>query len=370
MDQNRSGVGEYVTQLLDNLFKIDQTNQYKLFYNSFRSVAADLPKWDYPNVRFYGWRLPNKLLSLSFLFLGWPKIDKLIGGCDVFIIPNLCYFSLSKGCHQVGIVHDLSFELYKEFYKRKWRLSYWLINARNIFKRADQLVAVSQNTKDDLIKCYGIAEEKIEVIYPGVREPVLPDGGRQQLVNLPERFILMLGTREPRKNLIGIVRAFERIKTESGDLDLGLVIAGGSGWLNAAVDRAIKKSNFKKDIKVLGYVSEEVKTELYRQADVFIYPSFYEGFGFSPLEAMQQGCPVITSLSPATAEIAGGAALLVNPYNISEMAEAIEKITNYELRIKDLLINKGLERAKGFNWETTARKVLDLINSFEFLAKS
>jgi glycosyltransferase involved in cell wall biosynthesis len=373
MTKEPSGVSGYLFHLLDNLFKLDRENQYKLFYNSFHNVREQLPQWSYPNVKFYGYRWPNKLLTASLIFFKRPYFDKLIGGCDLFIIPNLCFYSLTRKCKKLVVVHDLSFKFYRGFFKPKWRLAYWLAQAKENFFSADKILAVSQNTKRDLVKEYGLVPEKIEVIYPGVLSLEPRAQSPELQLNLPSQFILTLGTREPRKNLIGVVKAFEKVKEGLGarDLGLGLVIAGGSGWLNTEVDQEIKQSRFKDKIKILGYVSEEEKLELYRRAEIFIYPSFYEGFGFPPLEAMSCGCPVITSLSSATSEICGQAALLVNPYNIEELVRAILELTvqSLESRVQSPgfraeLIRRGYERIKEFSWEKTAQETLKILTEF------
>ena len=144
--------------------------------------------------------------------------------------------------------------------------------------------------------------------------------------------------------------------------DIKLVIVGGAGWLNKKVDRLIKKSKYKDDIKILGYVSEQQKAELYQKARAFVWPSFYEGFGFPPLEAMSNGCPVITSLSSASSEICGGAAILVDPYKINEIAEGVSLVLS-DKSLREKLISRGYERAKEFKWEKTIDKFLEIINN-------
>jgi len=142
---------------------------------------------------------------------------------------------------------------------------------------------------------------------------------------------------------------------------LGLVIAGGGGWLNDEANRLIARSQFKKEIKILGFVSEAVKLELYSRAEMFIYPSFYEGFGLPPLEAMSAGCPVIASLSSAVSEICGGAAVLVNPYQIGEMVEAMKSVRSPESGVRSRLIKAGLERVKELGWERAATETLKVL---------
>ncbi|MFA5359167.1 MAG: glycosyltransferase family 1 protein [Patescibacteria group bacterium] len=353
MDKELSGVGLHLFNLLDELFRIDSQNQYKLFYNSFHSIENRLPKWDYPNVKFCGFALPNKLLNFLFLFFHWPKIDLMIGGCDAFVVPNLCYFSLSDRCKKISIVHDITFDLYQDFFQSKWRLAYRLINPKKVFTAMDRLVVVSQNTKKDLISFYKINPGKIGVVYSGVKrsdEKILENKGN---------FILTLGTREPRKNLAGLLIAYEKARQQG--LNMDLVIAGGSGWLSREADRLIAVSNFKNNIKVLGYVSEKEKIDLYRQASMFVFPSFYEGFGFPPLEAMSHGCPVIASLSSSISEVCADAALLVDPYNINEIVEAIKSVSTLDSVTRQKLSARGFENIKRFSWSAAAQDFLNFL---------
>jgi len=378
MEKNRSGVGYYLFYLLDNLFKIDHKNEYKLFFNSFRKVK--LPAWNYPNVKFYGYHWPNKILNFSFRFFRWPKVDQLIGGCDVFFIPNLCFLALDKKIKKIITAHDLSYELYPEFLSSKKKWWHYFIQPKKLFSSTERIIAVSENTKQDLVKEYGLEEDKIKVIYSGVMlpppSPLLasvkdglamasppqapvrgPFGTGGERLDLPERFILTLGTLEPRKNLVGAIQAFNKLKEDKNFKDWQLVIAGGGGWLNKEVVKMVKDSEFKNDIKVLGYVSEEEKQELYGRAAVFLFPSFYEGFGFPPLEAMMAGCPVITSANSALAEICGGAATLVNPYKIEEVVGAIKDIGNGKREMG----NGKWETGEKFDWQRTAREFLNYL---------
>ncbi|MFA6534143.1 MAG: glycosyltransferase [Patescibacteria group bacterium] len=216
MEKEPSGVSQYLFNLLDNLFKIDRVNQYKLFYNSFRPVS--LPAWQYPNVRFYGFRWPNKLLNFSFRFFSRPWVDRLLGGVDVFWLPNLSFIALSPEVKKVATVHDLSFELYPEFLSGWRELWHWVINPRRFFRQADKLIAVSEATRRDLAAVYGTPGGRVELVYSGVRQ--LESQRVRELESqggLPEKFILTLGTREPRKNLIGVIKAWEKVKLESGD---------------------------------------------------------------------------------------------------------------------------------------------------------
>jgi len=173
---------------------------------------------------------------------------------------------------------------------------------------------------------------------------------------IPEKFILYFGTIEPRKNLIGLIKAFELLKDKS----IKLVIAGTKGWLYQDIFKIASQSKRKKDIIFTGFVKEEDKPYLYNLAQSFVYPSFFEGFGFPPLEAMACGIPTIVSANSSLPEVVGDAALMVNPKNIDELAWAMEEsLVNNQLR--ERLIKKGLTQAQKFSWQRCAQQTLKVL---------
>lgn len=364
LEKERSGVGEYVFQLLDALFGIDKENQYFIFYNSFRKVADSPPKeWrNLSNVHFCGFSWPNKILNFCFKFLRWPKIDKLMRQkIDIFFIPNLNFISLSRGVKKIITVHDLSFLRYPKFFSRKRRLWHWFVNPRKSIRGADKVIAVSENTKRDVMKLCGVAPEKIEVIYSGVGggKDILDIEETNKKYSLPENFILSLGTLEPRKNIEGLIRSFEIFK-QSGKQQAAnckLVIVGPKGWLYKKILACAEKSSARDDIKFINYISPEEKLVFYKLAKLFVYPSFYEGFGFPPLEAAAAGTPVIISTASSLSEVMGGAALMVDPYNPAEIAKVMAECLADENLRRDLIL-KGKAQAAKFSWERCAREVL------------
>jgi len=357
MNGRYSGVGWYTFNLLDNLFKIDQENHYILFYNSSRPV--ELPKFDHPNVSYYGSRWPNKLFNLSLNFFSYPQLDKLIGGVDVFFSPNLHFISCSKGCRLVLAVHDLSFYLFPEFFTLKSRWWHRLILAKNILLRADIILTDSFSTKQDLVNQLAIKEQKVAVINLGVSGNFFNLAGDKisavkQKYNLPEKFILFLGTIEPRKNVAGLIEAFNQL-----DSDRQLVIAGSHGWKTRLVDKLAQGNN---KILFLNYVEEGDKPYLYHLADLFVYPSYYEGFGLPILEAMAAGCPVIAGSNSSQGEVLGDAGLLVNAFDVKEIKTAIESIL-LDDNLRQELKRRGQERAKNFIWEKTAQETLKIFQA-------
>lgn len=382
LGQEPSGVGEYTLNLLKKIFEQDTVNSYVLFYNVYKPGYDKLILENfankYHNVTIKATHWPNKIFNFSLRFLRYPKLDKLAGGVDLFFIPNLHYLALSKKCLRIITVHDLSFHLFPDMFSYKKRLwhSRLVINAKKLFIQADHLLAVSENTKLDLIKSYNIPAEKITVTHLAVadqflafQEKILEQSTAEKIIavkqkyNLPHDFILTLSTLEPRKNICSLIRAYNILKSSDQNKykQLELVIAGGQGWCYGDIYQAAKKSPYSQQIKFLGYVEGASKPYLYHLARVFVWPSFYEGFGLPPLEAMASGTPVIASAVSSLPEVVGRAAVLINPFDTGEIVVALEQVLNSK-ELKQVLVAEGFSQVNKFSWGLTARKTLEIIN--------
>jgi len=365
-NKTKSGIEEYTENLLAHLLPLDKNIKFKLFFSSFNSQLPDYEWLHLPNVELYKFKIPNKLFFLSSSLFNFPKIDKLMGGVNIFFSPHFFLTSLSSSCKRVTTFHDLSFVHFPEFFS--WRKNIWHnleMAPKWQAKFSDQIIAVSESTKKDLINLYGIDPAKIEIIYSGI-SPLIKRPSEEKLLefrkenNLPERFILFLGKLEPRKNIVGIIKAFNILKRDKRFNNIYLVLAGSRGWLYKDIFQEIEKSEFKKEIIIKNYISDEARAFYYSLADVFIYPSFFEGFGFPSLEAMACGTPVVVSNNSSLPEIVGNGELLVQPNNIQEIAKSIMLIlTDNELR--DRLSCFGLQRSAKFNWHKTAEYTLKYI---------
>lgn len=366
----RSGIEEYTINLLSRLLSLDKSIKFKLFYNAFNQVALDYDWLKLPNVELKKFRFPNRFIfDPAAKFLRLPKIDKLLGGCDIFFAPHFLLSPVSRECKKVVTFHDLSFEYFPEFFS--WRKRFWhaSLAPRARAQEADKIIAVSESTKDDLSDLYGVAEDKIQVIHSGVGEEFKPlERVACQAVaekyNLPASFILYFGTLEPRKNIVGLIKAYEifRANPAAAGLAPTLVLAGSRGWLYDEIFRLAEKSPYACDIKFIGFVAPQDKPALFSLASLFVYPSFFEGFGFPPLEAMACGVPTITSHTSSFPEVVGSAALMIDPYNFGEIAWAMQEIWQDD-NLRQSLIDDGLARVKNFSWDKCARKTLSLIKS-------
>lgn len=371
----RTGVEEYSLNLLEKIFKEDKKNQYVLFLNSWKEPKIKLD-WlnDYKNVKVVTTHFPNKVLNFFIWYFNWPKLDKLIGGVDVFFAPNINFLALSSGVKFVLTIHDLSFEYYPETFSWKRRMWHMFVNPKRLSKRADVILAVSDSTKRDLINLYNIGSEKIEIVYNGVGENFKKvDRNDSKLLavkekyKLPFNFIFFLGTFEPRKNIPGLVYAYEILREEkNSNLDkFKLVIAGSEGWKSEEIKKIIKESKYRDDIFCIKFIKDEDKVFVYNLASVFVYPSFFEGFGIPPLEAIKCGTPVVASNNSSLVESVDNGGILIDSYRPDEIAMAIrEIILSKELR--DELSLGMSEQVQIFSWSKSAKKFIEIIKKFGF----
>jgi len=393
----RTGVENYTINLLSRLLPADKSIKYRLFYNGLRKPKLDYPWLKLFNVKIKTLRFPNRIFDLFLRFFRFPQIDKILGGVDLFLSPHFLLTPVSQKTKTIIVFYDLSFVRFPEFFSFPKLLWHKFVYPKYQAQKADSIVVISQSTKEDLISLYRVEAKKIKVIYPGVDEKFRPlDKKDPNLLRVREKynlptdeagFILYFGTIEPRKNILGLIKAFEQIKEEKNlpllqiqwqgfegmvkkeeksGLDfsnLKLVIAGSRGWLCKNIFKKAKESRFSRDIIFTGFIEEEDKPYLYNLAEVFVYPSFFEGFGLPPLEAMACGVPTIVSNNSSLPEVVGDGAIKVDANNIDELGFAIRKVLeNRDLR--DYLIGQGLFRAKKFNWDKTSEEFLEIFKKY------
>ena len=289
---------------------------------------------------------------------------------DLFFLPNINFIALSPGIKKVITVHDLSFERFPYFFSLKRRLWHFFINPKKLIKNCDKIIAISENTKKDLIEKFKIEPEKQAeiVVVPcaagedfcliGGKDAGSPADQRYELGGgLPSKFFLSTGTIEPRKNYETLIQAFAMFHKNHPDYHL--IIVGKKGWDKEYIEdlEELVTSNYlQKYVHILGYITNKSLNKLYNQATAFIFPSYYEGFGIPPLEAINCGCPVISSYTSSMPEVLGEAAAFCDPSRPSEFAKAMEKIT-CDNGFKNELINKGRLQSKKFSWTSSAEKL-------------
>lgn len=354
-----SGVETYAYNVVRELLTLDTQNNYTFFYNSLGKIQV--PELHFVNAKNVQKRLPNKLLAVLSQF-GIPKMESYVGESDVVWMPNMGHASFGNKTKLVVTVHDTSPFMRPEFYDTKRRIWHSSVHFKKLITRADRILAVSEYTKNDLTEHFGMPAGKIVVTPLGVDKTVfLPDLPSTELrltrnlYELPGKFILYLATLEPRKNITGLVKAFDLMRGDSW-----LVLTGRPGWKYKEIFECVKKSRKRNFIKVLGFVEEAHKPYLMKLANVFAFPSLYEGFGLPVVEAMAVGTPVVTSSVTSLPEIADNSALLVNPYNIEELAFALEQASE-NLKLRESLIELGLRRADKYTWQETAQKTKEAL---------
>lgn len=364
------GIQEYTDNLLAHLLPLTPLVNYKLFHSSCKPSLFSQPKdfdfhWlNLPNVELINMQIPNRTLFLGSNILNQPKLDWLVGGCDVFFFPHFLLGSLSESCRRVTTFHDLSFVHFPEMFSIKRRLWHFEMQPQWQAKFSDRIIAVSESTKQDLVSTYDIDDGKINVIYQGYHSSFQPlDEEAKEIFrwenSLPYKYILSLATLEPRKNLSGIVQAFEMLRKNH---DIHLVIAGSEGWLSDDLSKIISSSPESKYIRLIGNVDRIDRVNYYNCALALVYPSFFEGFGLPPLEAMACGTPVVVSHTSSLPEVVGDAGILVDPYNVSDIAKGIDAILSDDILSQKMRI-MGLERTKQFSWPQIAERTLEVLTS-------
>lgn len=337
---------------------MDRENRYSLVVKG-PAPAPDLPG----NFRLCCLPLSERASHIMWHRLGLPlAVDIFTGRMDVYHSTDYLLPPVWHGA-RVITVHDLTFMVVPQHAEPS--LARFLTGAlpRSV-ERATLIAADSEATRQDLISLMGVPPEKVEVVYAGVDAcfaPVSDPGLLSQVrarYKLDGPFILNVGTLEPRKNLEGLVRAYAVLREEH-KVPHRLVLAGGKGWLYQGLFDMVSDLGLSSAVSFAGYVAEEELPALMSLADVFVYPSFYEGFGLPPLEAMACGTPVVASTAPCLPEVLGEAALLVDPHDHDALAHAILRVLE-DSELRQALLAKGRARAAQYTWAAAAERALSL----------
>ncbi len=347
--QQATGVEVTTCDLITAILEQDTVNTYWLY--SAAPIQADLP-WNE--------RIKNIIVPGAYLWTQRHLSQALKNDPpDVFWSPSNILPICPKTIKCVATIHDLAWHILGKNYSFKNRI-YSLLAVKRAIKRADKLIAVSQQTKRDLKKYFSVPGENIAVIYHALRTGFQPSGVDLK-PEFPEldKYILCVGRIEDRKNLQNLIMAWAKFHPRHSDIKLALV-----GWPTDkkyyhGLLALIKKLNLGGNVVLMNYVDQKYLPDLYKSSLGLVFPSKYEGFGMPILEGWASEVPVVTSDIGATREIANGAALLVDPYNIEAIAQSIAKIID-EPAVRQNLISKGKRRGEDFSWSTSAQKVIEL----------
>ncbi len=359
-----AGIGRIVRGWVGSLIQLDPSVEYLLLHATPNAGATfRLPISG--NVTPRPLRLSERWLTILWHRLRAPvPVDWLTGPIDVFHSPDFVLPPVRQA-RSIVTVHDLAFLLYPECADEGLRSYLERVVPRSV-SRAHFVVADSENTRNDVICLLGVPPERTAVVYGGV-DPTfqqITDPGRlaplRRRFGLDEEtpFILFVGVIEPRKNLVGLMDAFAILKSRQS-LPHKLLIAGGRGWLWEGIEEHAERSPVGGDIRFAGFVPDEDLPALYSAAQMFVFPSHYEGFGLPALEAMACGTPVISSRASSLPEVVGDAGLLVEPDDPEQLAAAMELLA-LNPNVREDLRRRGHERAAAFTWEAGASGLLDI----------
>jgi len=350
----RAGIGRITYQLIENLLKTDHKNQYLLFFSYFRKSLEKeklIQKFKKPNVEIKTYRIPGALKEKIW---AWkiPWFNRTLGKSEVLLAPSFLEVNLGVKIPQVVIIYDMTTFLFPD--QRGQAVSERLSKRTKIAcKKAEKIIAISEATKRDVLNILKIPSSKVVVTYPGLTR--LPEPAKKLPQGLKEKsYILFVGTIEPRKNLIGLFRAYAMLSAQLQE-KFPLVVVGAQGWNTGETYQVLRKENLKDKVIFLGYQDDNMLAKLYREAAVFVYPSLYEGFGIPIIEAMSFGTPVITSNVSSMPEAAGKAALLIDPTEPKSISSALQRVLEGEFKVSNTQLKA---QANKFSWEKAAKEVL------------
>jgi glycosyltransferase involved in cell wall biosynthesis len=286
--------------------------------------------------------------------------DRLLGGADLFHALDHLLPYLTR-TPSVFTLYDLTYRVQPATHNILNRL-YLTLLMPTFLRRAGAVIAISESTRRDVLRAYRLDPARVTVVYGGVDPSFCPTPPAAQAVlrqkyALPDRFILSVGTIEPRKNLTALLDAYHTLC--QSDPELGLVIAGRRGWRSAGFFERLRALGLAAEVRLLGPVPDADLPALYSAAAVFAYPSLYEGFGLPPLEALACGTPVIASNTSSLPEVVGDAGLLVAPHDVARLAACIKTVLA-DTALRAEMRARGLMQARRFTWEATARATLQV----------
>ena len=349
------GNESYAANLIEALARIDNVNDYTLYVTTAEASERYHNRW--PNFTVRATRPHTPLIRIPLTLSAELRKNPVDVLHVQFTAPPFC------PCPVVVSVHDLSFEHLPHTFKRRSRTQLRL-TVRHSVRRAARVVTLSEHTRQDVIETYGVDPQRVDVIPIAAAplfRPVSDDKELQRVrhtYGIDSDYILSVGSIQPRKNLVRLVKAYALLRNRLPEAKLPrLVFVGRRAWLYDETLRALDETGISDAVTLTGYVPQSDLPALYSGALCFVYPSFFEGFGLPPLEAMQCGVPVVIGNRTSLPEVVGDAAVAVNPFDVHAIARAIEDLINKPV-LRDELRVKGLARAHLFNWDDTARRTL------------
>ena len=356
-----AGIGRYTFEIVQNMIRQDNKNEY-LVYSTHYNDSADkdkrLKSFAAKNVKIKRFRIPGRVKEIL-----WGAKINFFGGfledCDLLFAPSNFEVILGAKIPQVVTIHDLTTFIFPA-QRGKKESDFVSRRIRQTCQVAKKIICVSKSTKSDLQKYVQIDPGKIEVVYSGWKKfDKIADKLPFNLVK--KRYILSVGTIEPRKNLVGLLRAYALLDDELKN-QYPLVLVGGKGWNDSAIFEELNTLKLKNFVNFTGFVKDDELARLYEDCKVFAYVSLYEGFGLPVVEALSFGVPVITSNVSSLPEVAGKSAVLVNPNDEKEIAKTLRRLLLDE-RYSRMIATGAKSQAQKFSWEDSAKQTLEIIEA-------
>ncbi len=347
------GIGRFSYEILKRLTRNHPEHQFLFIFD--RPYDPEFIFADNVEAVVVGPQARHPFLYLIWFELSIPKVLKKYQA-DLFLSPD-SYLSLSTQVPSVTVIHDLNFEYYPKdllFFARQYNLKMFPRFAR----KAERIITVSEYSKKDIQKLYNIAAEKIDVVYNAAKEQYHPMGA-EEIRQTREKYtggspyFLYVGALNPRKNLVNLLQAFDKMCTENPGSDIKMLVVGNKMYRTQAIDDTYNKMRHRERVVFMGHLDTTELNRVYSAALALAYVSYFEGFGIPIVEAFQSDCPVITSKVTSMPEVAGEAAILVDPFNVDEIAGALSALLHSE-ELRQQLIEKGRRQVKKFSWDQSA----------------
>lgn len=355
----RAGIGRYTRVLAEQLpLLMNPEDSLRLFYFDFKG-KGEQPSSLPANVTTKRFRLcPGAIMQKLWNYCSFPSFDMLAGKADIFHFTNFLSRPVMKG-KVIASVHDMSFMRYPEFTEEK-NLAYLTRGIKRTIESADAIITISKFSAEEIEHFFPAAKGKIFYSHLGIAQNFSP--AKDALVTatkakykLDRPYIITVGTIEPRKNHLLLVDAFEQIAEQGIDL----VVVGGIGWKSEKIINRLTTSKYASQIHVLNHLGDGDLPALYTGASAFALPSYYEGFGFPPLEAMACGTPVVSAPGGSLQEVIADAGIIVSDYNPDAWSDALTRVIS-DTHLRESLINKGISHVKNFTWDKTVADTLEI----------
>lgn len=364
-----AGIGRYTRELIAAVVRRAPELRFVLFYAG-AGLKRSSPYLDalrrlcdeHPNVEARPLPIHERLLTILWQRLLLPlPLERLVGPIDLLHAPDFV-LAPTRRARSILTVHDLTFLIHPETAVPELRRYLGRAVPRSL-RRADHVLADSESTRADLQRLLGVDPARVTVVYPGVGQRFQPLADKTRLaearrrLNLPDIFLLSVGTVEPRKNHVRLLEAFARVAGRYPTLML--LIAGRRGWMAEPIYEAVERLGLRQRVRFLDFVADDDLPLLYNLAHGLVYPALYEGFGFPPLEALACGTPVLASNTSSLPEVVGEAGVLVDPTDIESIAAGIQRLLDDEELVGELR-RRGPQQAARFSWDQAAQRTLDI----------